>query len=146
MHTPTQKQWATVIEKLYSVLPFALQEGSGLDMGQSEVNRGWHACGTTHCVAGWYAVAHWKDAAFDNTVRLHYQHGADQLASDLGFKYRCDLVEWADKNFEIWGNVFGRNMFQISLAYTRKRKGVKDLTDVIRHFEFVADNCKKVKR
>lgn len=141
MHTPTQAQWATVIEKLYSVLPFTLQEGSGLDMGEGFVN-GEHVCGTTHCLAGWYAIAHWKDKALDDKVYLDFRDGAKQLANDLGFKDRYQLMNWAEDNSAIWGNDRGRDMFHFRWAYGRGEEVATSLADIINHFEFVADNCK----
>lgn len=142
MHTPTQKQWATVIEKLYSVLPFALQEGSRLEMGESCVNVCGYPCGTVHCVGGWYAIAHWQDKAMNGSAILYFVHGAYKMARDLGFEYYQQFQDWAHSHSSVWGNNYGHNMFYAPEAYDHGNGPAKELADVIRHFEFVADNCK----
>lgn len=146
MHTPTQKQWATVIEKLYSVLPMALQEEMGLDMMEVDVNQHGHKCGTVHCVGGWYSLGHWQHEAFRKGGQsLDFRDGANALAKDLGFAMYSELSVWAHANREIWGNPAGGQLFAANQAYDHGNGPAKDLADVIRHFEFVADNCKKVR-
>jgi hypothetical protein len=144
MRTPTQKQWKTVIEKLYSVLPLSMQDGSGLSMYETEVNSPYHKCGTVHCLGGWYIIAHLREKAFNS--ELNYMLGAKQLANDLGFRHEFDLEIWAEYNPEIWGNMDGYRIFCSPSAFQNSNQGpAHDLADVIRHFEFVADNCKKIK-
>ncbi len=140
-HIPTRDQWQTVLDKLYSVLPFAMQEERSLDMGETRVNSR-HACGTVHCVGGWYAIGHHKESAFSGTSGfLCYAYGADRMANDLGFQDRTYLSQWARENEELWGNEYGTELFYSLDAYGSAR----DLAGVIRHLEKVADNCLKTK-
>lgn len=140
MITPTQKQWQTVIDKLYSVLPLTFEPGARLDMQEYHVNND-HKCGTVHCVGGWYAVAHYQERAFDQAEYLSYAVGAYQMAIDLGFSSIYTLKCWANFHSILWGNNAGDGMFSESRAYDHGNGPAKSLEDIIHHFEFVKDKC-----
>jgi hypothetical protein len=141
MHTPTQKQWQTVLDKLYSILPFTFENNDHLTMMESRVNGCGHVCGSTHCVGGWYAIAHNEDMAFEGNEYLGYRHGANQMAVDLGFHDQYDIGFWASKNSRLWGNMRGLDLFADSKSYDHGNGPAKSITDVIHHFEFVKHNC-----
>ena len=143
MHTPTQKQWQTVIDKLYSILPFTFESKYHLDISEAAVNNGWHQCGTVHCVGGWYAIASYKEDAFDRKEILSYSDGTAEMARDLGFENEIDLEFWAGENYKLWGNSYGLHLFYKRDAYDHGNGPAKSITDVIHHFEFVKQNCKK---
>lgn len=142
MYIPSQKQWQTVIDKLYSVLPFTLDHPRrSMNMQEPCVNTE-HPCGTVHCLGGWYAIAHWKESAFDRTKILDYKDGAHQMAHDLGFSDRLDLYNWASLNEELWGNKKGYELFHYQAAFTPgKKKSATSLEDIIHHFENVKERC-----
>lgn len=138
-YIPSQKRWQKVINKLYSVFPLTLEDGAGLDMGESKVNGFRHRCGTFHCVGGWYAIASEKENVFSGERFFGYSHGTWAMAKDLGFSTADDLELWAHYNPDLWGNDQGGNMFYFAAAYGKSQPTFED---IIHHFEKVADNCK----
>lgn len=144
MYIPSQERWRKVIDNFYCVLPFALQEQS-LDMLEFRVNTGAHECGTVHCVGGWYAIAVYQETAFRGRG-LTYEKGANRLALDLGFNHQYYIREWALNSPELWGNPHGFDMFSHAKAYDHGNGPAKTLADVIHHFEFVADRCRKFEK
>lgn len=151
MHIPSQKQWQTIIDKLYSVLPLALdyEANTGeraLNMLECDVNDDRHECGTVHCVGGWYAIAHYKERVYKKQVVVNFFHGADLLAGALGFDSAFQdgytMQQWIHKHQTLWGNC-GPSIFSNPAAYDHGNGPAKDLADVIEHFEFVKENCRK---
>lgn len=131
MHTPTKKQWQTVIDNFVRVLPLARREDH-LDMMEAVVCNNNHKCGTVHCVGGWYAVA----ALFPTGAEyIGFHDGCNKMAEDLGFNYENDLELWAHHNPEVWGNEDGGSMFYDADAYD----GAKNLHEVIAFLEKVKD-------
>ncbi len=51
-----------------------------------------------------------------------------------------DLEDWAKENPKIWGNIFGGNMFKLTMAFTNDE--YKQLThrDIINHWKQVLVN------
>lgn len=112
MHTPTKQQWQTVIDNFEKVLPLATREHH-LHMMETRVNRGNHACGTIHCIGGWYAVA---SLDMENKS-LDFIDGADEMARNLGFSDCYALNRWAADTPGIWGNPYGGYLFSTTRAY-----------------------------
>ena len=71
-------------------------------------------CYTSACHAGWFQYFSLKD---DVKYDITYDHGSDQMADHLGFNFRWELSEWADKNPKIWGNENGDGMFSSPSAF-----------------------------
>jgi len=133
MHTPTKKQFQLVIDNFKKVLSLATMEGN-LDMGENRVNTFGHACGTVHCVAGWYAVA-----TLHHSIPLDFSDGAHAMAVDLGFENKWRLEDWARDNPKIWGNSYGSYMFYSDSAYN----DAKTLQEVIKHLQGVRNRLSK---
>jgi hypothetical protein len=146
MHTPTQKQWQTVLDKLYSILPFTFENNYHLDMMEPQVNGYGHVCGTVHCVGGWYAIAHYQDIAFEVDESFGYKDGANEMGKDLGFDGRGELMLWCDQHRVLWGNEYGVDLFANPQSYNHGNGPAKSITDVIHHFEFVKHNCLMAER
>jgi len=72
-----------------------------------------NVCGTPHCHAGWYVAGSRVDYDGDQD----YEGGSLKIATDLGFEDEHKLMNWADKNPEIWGNKDGGEMFSGSGAF-----------------------------
>jgi hypothetical protein len=131
MHTPTKTQWNTVIENLYKILPLTSEAGKGhLNMSEGAVNVE-HACGTVHCVGGWYAVA----VLNTNRCKVNFVDGANKMAQDLGFWDYTDLDEWARTHQLIWGNAYGSALFSSKIAYD----GAESISDIIVFLEKVRE-------
>lgn len=132
MYMPTKKQWQTVIDNFYKILPLTLEQGNGhLDMSEPDVNYIKEQCGTIHCVGGWYAIA---TLDFENDF-LDFTNGARSMAIDLGFGNKNYLEIWSNDNPKIWGNCFGGSMFYDKAAYDN----AQSIEDVIHHLEGVRD-------
>ena len=134
MHTPTSKQILTVINNFKKVLPLATREWH-LNMSETRVNNCGHKCGTIHCHAGWYAIA----KNLHEKREVSFTHGAIQMSIDLGHKGDMDssLINWADKNPEIWGNNDGDGMFSTRRAFshpTKRPEGAENLQHIIDHW------------
>lgn len=143
MRTPTQEQWQTVIDNLYSILPLTLENEHHLDMTEPCVNY-FHECGTVHCVGGWYAIACYKETVFITDECFNYNDGANAMAVHLGFSGRPELQTWAIKNPDLWGNQHGELMFTSNYGYANSYNTfAKSIADVIHHFELVKENCKQ---
>lgn len=128
---PTKQQWQKVIDNFERVLPMATMENH-LTMQCTSVNENGYKCGTVHCVGGWYAVA---TLNMNNGEKYSYSDGADKMAQDLGFEYDYQLLSWSIKNFEIWGNKSGNEMFCSPLAYN----GADSLAEVVEFLKGVRD-------
>ena len=109
-----------VVKKFERVLPFA-KHADALDMSTYYVSTPAHRCGTIHCHAGWYALAHSWD------LKSHYLNGrfefvtdltgVGNMCRDLGFDTEQGLLLWARCNPEIWGNEYGDYMFASRRAF-----------------------------
>jgi hypothetical protein len=131
MYTPTKKQWNTVIDNLYKILPLTFEAGIGhLNMSEGSVNDE-HTCGTVHCLGGWYAIA-----VFDTDRRkVTFREGANKMAEALGFNRYTDLDRWAALHPHIWGNGHGLHMFCSRNAYDY----AESISDIIVFLEKVRD-------
>lgn len=166
---PTSQQVQVVLDNFAKVLPIANGHEDLLDMTEghviktSKIRRASETeCGTPMCHGGWYAVAVLeklqenygeKIIVFDEIEAIHvrkegkqfafidYNEGAEQMAKDLGFDDKIDLMNWADENNEIWGNYCGSDIFSSSAAFKDPDTGVraKSLNDIVKHWERVRD-------
>lgn len=141
MHTPTKAQMQVVIDNLRQVLPRAMH-ATALDMQQGAVNKG-HECGTTHCFAGWYAIA-----ALPNDMAMNYKEGVKLIDQHLGFNvsdfpYALDcFVGFIIDNSDIWGNHRGADVYTDRMAFyhaVKRSKGAENLQHIIDHLEEVRD-------
>ena len=101
-----------------------------------------HECGTVHCVAGWYLLAkRWngKDRFLKGQNNYNFEDGARLMAWDAGFNTIKKMLNWADDNPKIWGNVYGENMFTGQSAYDCHPLYEIDLCKIANHFDGVAD-------
>jgi hypothetical protein len=109
-------------------------------------------CGTPGCHAGLISIVA-KDLPelqeiyenhiyFMSETEIFYKYfvWADTLADFLGFEKMRDLEDWAKENPKIWGNIFGGNMFKLTMAFTHSQ--FKKLThiDIINHWKQVLVN------
>jgi hypothetical protein len=62
------------------------------------------------------------------------------LAIFLGFKGEEDLEMWAAKNYKLWGNTFGRDMFLSQFAFTNGLYKKIKHRDIINHWKQVLKN------
>jgi hypothetical protein len=62
------------------------------------------------------------------------------LAIFLGFKGEEDLEMWAAKNYKLWGNTFGRDMFLSQFAFTNGLYMKIKHRDIINHWKQVLKN------
>lgn len=104
-----------------------------VQMIESKVKPFMGSCGTQLCHAGWYASVTIK-TLFDS---IHFTDGGNKMAKHLGFKIMSDLIDWADKNPEIWGNKFGGSMFSDSKAFTGLHGKRISVNDIINHWKGV---------
>jgi hypothetical protein len=65
---------------------------------------------------------------------------ADALAEFLGFKGQEGLEIWAAKNYKLWGNTFGRDMFLSQFAFTNGLYMKIKHRDIINHWKQVLKN------
>ena len=116
-----------LVETFERVLPHAQHEGA-VSMHQCVVSdhTDGHQCGTIHCHAGWYALAHSWDLKShyldDGSETVTYSKGMGNMRRDLGLGSRGSLEEWAQSNPEIWGNEYGDYMFASRRAFNYEGK------------------------
>ena len=116
-------------------------------------------CRTVACVGGHYAAIKIDEAGKEPMVNLvplqdnlltddeglfvGYEHGAEQMARDLGFESSDELAEWMHDNPPIWGNHGGHLMFTEPHAWSEpnRPKALQALTlkDVAAKLRAVAD-------
>lgn len=127
-HTPTKKQFQTVIDNFKKVLPQAKKAGH-LNMMETNVNMYDHKCGTVHCIGGWYAIATYDASKKD----LTWTDGTRKMAMDLGFSTAHELTSWAVRNTKLWGNSQGERMFTSTTAWgdTNTLKGVVEFLEAV---------------
>jgi len=143
MKNPTVKQVQALIARFESVIK-KWPEGV-LDMDEPDVRSGQHNCGTTHCHAGWYAVAYIDEGrefppeVEDNNMRrITCIDGIDLMSRDLGFRKPVDLRSWAQRNPEIWGNEFGDFMFCKASAFGPEGgDDAENMQDIVAHWKTV---------
>ena len=113
-----------LVETFERVLPYA-KHACALRMTEAVVSNK-HAeyrCGTTHCHAGWYALADKWDLKSPYLKRYYsYSDGGNAMARDLGLLGVGHLIKWAEDNPEIWGNKYAYNMFVFADAFNYKGK------------------------
>lgn len=118
-----------------------------LRMQSGDIEQG-EECGTVACHGGWYAIAatdfYWgNDGLAKRDGRpVSYTEGADCLARDIGLGCLAGLKQWAAKHPDIWGNIYGAEMFY----RTSRAFGPGDITvqDVIAHWRGVADRIERM--
>lgn len=141
MKHPTKLQMQLVIKKFESVLHLAKSERN-FNILVPYVQHEYYTCGTVHCVAGWYAVAcRWRRFILFKFkgVRIDFNHGANWIAQDLGFRNPTDLRQWARGNPQIWGNPYGWFMFNLVDAWNC----ATTLQEVIDHLKAVKSRLPK---
>ena len=63
-----------------------------------------------------YAPEKYNQAVYRNTFEsVGFDHGSDRMARHLGFGDDDELVEWAHKNPNLWGNRCGAFMFNAGM-------------------------------
>ncbi len=106
-------------------------------------------CGTPGCHAGLISIVakylpelqeiYENHIYFMSETEIFYKYfvWADTLADFLGFEKMRDLEDWAKENPKIWGNIFGGNMFKLTMAFNNSQ--FKKLThiDIINHWKQV---------
>lgn len=134
MNSPTSKQIEKVIENFERVLD--MYPNGVLNMMEGLVNEDKHVSGTVHCHGGFYAIG-----CFDTRKReVDFMDGANKMANHLGFKTERVLENWANKNRELWGNIFGNSMFTERCSFTPGDKELaENLRDIIDHWYEVHD-------
>lgn len=140
---PTPAQVQLIIDNLKSIEEQANQPGA-FNIDQASVATHNHACGTVHCVAGWYAVACQQRS--EHIVmqiakkRCTYKDGARLMAIHLGFCRIGKLEDYMMNCPDIWGNEHGAVMFYELRAYTGLKFSSKPMTTIINHWAKVRDN------
>jgi hypothetical protein len=148
-----------VIEGFKSVVHLAHSNDS-LDMEESSVEQadndiyGIYTCGTTHCHAGWYAVAHIEEvrelirSTYGKRTRISFVDGVLLMESHLGIEKGRSISSWADHNPELWGNDSGQTMFSRASAFTSpsRPKGARNLQDIIDHWTEVAERLEALEK
>ena len=90
-------------------------------------------CGTIGCHAGEYLLGrvwgndNYCSNGYHMTIKggrmASYTDGMYLMAEDLGFHHIEELIQWAGKNPDIWGNQFGSFMFGCSaLAFVPREQ------------------------
>ncbi len=126
------------------------------DWGVSMMSTDKPACGTPGCHAGLICIVaqelpelqdiymplylsesgRWGKR--DNQYMFHVWSTA--LTIFLGFKGKEDLEIWATKNYKLWGNTFGRDMFLSQFAFTNGLYIQITHRDIINHWKQVLVN------
>lgn len=86
-----------------------------------------------------YSLGCWAAALYGSDGENYAHAGAAQLAKKLGFPTSSALLKWAGDNPKHWGNVYGRDMFVLKMAFLKNTHETLTLTDVIAWFRAVAD-------
>lgn len=164
MNHPTSEQ-ARKVAEIFEHL--ARNEPGRVSMSRGFVGKG--KCGTIACHAGWYLMhAHnegrtvgsrfrelfgWDHLGEDRISKiLHlgfpdplgstlasWSDGSEMMANDLGFDSTFNLVRWAELNPEIWGNEFGKIMFESEFAFGMDPGEQPTLAEIASHWHRVAD-------
>jgi len=138
MNHPSKEQFQVVIDRLSAMIPFAQRDEQFNMHEPTVIQPNAHACGTVHCVGGWYIAYEYMvtKTPTPKTEYIGFGDGVKIMAKDLGFgegDYDDRLQSWAKDNPEIWGNSFGYNMFSSSTAYNQ----AKNLSEVVEWFKGV---------
>lgn len=151
-YIPSQKQWQTVIDTLYSVLPLTFEIEGSLNMLEGEICGYYHTCGTIHCLGGWYGIGKERENIFKRK-REDYVLGANYLAKDLGFdghnslfSPHHELQNWTSENSDLWLNNNGNVIFSSAFAFDHGNGRAENLEDIIQHFELVKEQCRLTKK
>jgi hypothetical protein len=112
------------VERLRAVA----SDGRLCDMHKTVINPN---CNTPGCHAGWAAIAL---GAKGNS----FQVGMKALATHLGFLNLIELRAWAKNNPDIWGNPYGKFMFQDGYAFGQK-SNVFSVDVLINHWQAVGE-------
>jgi len=136
-----------MVRTLEKALPYASHAGA-LVMREIRIEDARHGCGSSHCHAGWYLIARHIDGGLPSDGRLwntSYSLGIDAMADDLGAVSSRELVSWAADNPAVWGNPYGRRMFDWEGAFTPGGKErAETLKDICDHWLEVADRLEEV--
>ena len=153
MKHPRSEDVQKVIDNFKSIRHL-VTKNSQIDMGEVWVQKEFiHECGTVHCHAGWYAVAHAiKDPSIiENGKYVGYETGAKLMAEDLRIISCKHLLTWADVYPEIWGNKYGEDMFSDNWAFVCNTvdengggKEIEGMESIIQHWEGVRDRLKEL--
>jgi hypothetical protein len=127
MRTPTQEQFQIVIDTLTEAYKLA-KRNAPVDMMISDVFS--PICGTPMCHVGWYASVNYISG-------IDFTEGSNMIASDLGFRNKIELKEWAHDNPEIWGNDRGEGMFCDGEAFGQEDDTGFTLKTIIDHWKAV---------
>ncbi len=110
------------------------------------------ACDTPGCHAGLVSIVaqelpelqeiYENHFYFMSETEIFYKYDvwAHTLADFLGFEKRRDLEDWAKENPKIWGNIFGGNMFKLTMAFTDYLPKQLTHRDLINHWKQVLVN------
>lgn len=104
-------------------------------------------CETPLCHGGWLAVMFESEklehpsAFLPPQSKSFYIAGAREAARFLGFVDGSALRKWADQWPNIWGNLFGYQMFAAEAAFGDDLIGVLKLSDIAKHYAAVGQRC-----
>lgn len=138
-YLPTQDQFNTVIENFENALNTF--PDAKVNMMQGII----HECGSPMCHGGWYAVATIKEKYNAKGQDILFIDGANLMAEHLGFDNNNQLEDWAMRNSDVWGNIYGAHMFVDALAFTGDYDiRLKGLNDIIEHWKGVKERANHV--
>jgi hypothetical protein len=126
------------------------------DWGVAMISPNKPACGTPGCHAGLISIVAKKLPELQDIYMPLYLSESERrgkrdnqyifyvwstaLAIFLGFKGKEDLEMWAAKNYKLWGNTFGRDMFLSQFAFTNGLYKKIKHRDIINHWKQVLKN------
>ena len=132
MYIPSQEQFQIVIDNLEKANKIANNALGKLNCDMQEYKM-FDDCGTPMCHAGWYSI----------TFNLNSMHsGADLISQHLGFPNGLNLMRWAKRYTEIWGNEHGDCMFASGFAFGIEND-VFDLQLIVDHWKGVKERAFK---
>ena len=141
---PTVAQWNVVINNLKNVEDFG-NESERFNMEDGRVSDGPGKCSSVFCIGGLYAMSQRHTDEISKAIEAgdcNYVHGADLMASHLGFRDNSHFRHWAVVNDNQWGNSLGDYMFSCVRAYNGLSEFSKfPVTIIIAHFRGVRDRC-----
>jgi len=113
MDTTALREIADTLEEVQKKYPEGI-----VDMREApvrEISTG-KECGTIHCFAGWYGVAH-PEMFDEHDNYWGYATPATIISNLLGFAHSTLLEEWCYDNPTLWGNKNGKYMFNSVRAF-----------------------------